>query len=324
MAGNIFRRNKNKLSDAIESELSNDPTANVADEASAGDGELTGPELEASRSHDDFSGMDDWNSTEGNTQVVGDPDTAPRPATPLTASPAVDGLAKQYILKSYESLQRTPSAGLSDNYRAQLLHFRELVKAIHNKGVRGIGRITSTVVGVLAVDQRGKIDAVMFLRQLMRQAVWQAAVDVDRARRAESKAQRRAGEEDETRAAPMGMDGMSDHSDAIAGVRGSSEAVDYNEADAMSALVEVNGFLSTFADAICDDANDTLYLGLEDGLSYLDKPGVIAGSWVGVHDVDEAIDIQLIKNQEGLAKRDAERAVRRREQLAQLAALLDN
>jgi hypothetical protein len=119
------------------------------------------------------------------------------------------------------------------------------------------------------------------------------------------------------------MDGISDHSDAIQGVSGSSESVEFNEADIISALVEVNGFLSAFADTICDDANDRLYFGLESGLSYIDKPGPMAGQWVGVFDPDEAVDIQLIKNTESQMRRDAERTLRRKAQLAALAAALD-
>lgn len=328
MAGKIWQRKRDR-NETNDGELIADPTVNVKDEATAGDGELTGPELETAKAHhdDDFADLDDLD-----TQTYVNPDGIQPPAslatqpaaasTPLTASKAIDGLARQYILRGYESLQRTPSPSLSDNYRAQLVHLRNIVNQVHKAGIKGIGRITATVVGVLAIDQRGKIDAVMFLRQLMRQAVWQASVDISRARRAEQQGQRRYGE-DEERAAPMGMAGMSDHSDAIAGVTGSSEAVTVNEADASSALVEVNGFLSAFADTICDDENDRLYLGLEDGLAYLDKPGIIAGSWVGVFDVDEALDIQLIKNQESMAKRDEQRAARRATQLKALAAALD-
>ena len=329
----IFRRNpsKTQLSDAVSDALDTDATSNIADDSvtAGGTDGLTGPETSVAAAHGEFVD-DDLAAVFGDTDSVPphsyvDPDNTPPPAkaeVPLTASAAIDGLAKQYVLKGFESLQRTPSPNLSDAYRAQLLHLRSMVNQVHKAGVRGIGRLTATIVGVLAVDQRGKIDAISFLRQIMRQAVWQASVDIARYRAAEAKGTRRIGE-DEDRDAPYGMQGMSDHSDAIAGVRGSSEAVEVNEADAIAALVEVNGFLSAFADTLCDDENDRLYLGLEDGLSYIDKPGLMAGSWVGVYDVEEAIDIQLVKNQEGLAKRDADRAERRRAQLASLAAVLD-
>jgi hypothetical protein len=341
---NHLRRGLNKLSDAISNTLNpdRDPTENVVDESvtAAGTEGLTGPEAATAAAHGDF---EDDDLTQvfgpvtpvaphshvdfGDEQRIGDPDTvpapAPQPTVQQTTSLRIEGLAKQYVLKGYESLQRTPSASLSDNYRSSLLHMRDIVNTIHKAGVKVIGRITATVVATLAVDQRGKIDAVSFLRQIMRQSVWQASVDIARYRRAESKAQRRFGEEDDARDAPYGMDGISDHSDAIQGVSGSSESVEFNEADIISALVEVNGFLSAFADTICDDANDRLYFGLESGLSYIDKPGPMAGQWVGVFDPDEAVDIQLIKNTESQMRRDAERTLRRKAQLAALAAALD-
>ena len=320
-------RGRNTKTEDNGNEQQPDPTANVVDEASAGDNGLTGPELAAeARDASDLSDMDDGFAGDGYVN----PDAEPAPSTALHIPPhtavatTLDGLARQYALKGLEAFQRTPSPGLSDNFRAQLLHFRELIKEVHNHNVRGLGRIMATMVTVLATDQRGKIDAVSFLRQIMRQTVWQASVDIDRWRRAEAKGTARKFGEDGDRDAPLGMDGMSDHSDAIQGVAGSSESVLFNEADVMAALIEVNGFLSAFADAICDDQNDRIYLGLESGLQYLDKPGLIAGSWIGVFDPEEAVDIQLVKNREAMAKRDSERNTRRRTQLAMLGALLDD
>jgi len=327
MAGRTWLRGK-RNSDDNSNDEQQDQTANLVDEASAGDGELTGPELAAEQSHDlsDLSDMDEGTDPGEATAAYAGQGDEPKPLNipPHTAAaPTLDGLARQYALKGLEAFQRTPSPNLSDNFRAQLLHFRELIRELHNHKVTGLGRIMATMVGVLAIDQRGKIDAVSFLRQIMRQAVWQASTDIERWRRAEAKGTARRFGEDEDRPAPMGMEGMSDHADAIQGVGGSSEAVLFNEADCLAALIEVNGWLTAFADAICDDQNDRIYLGLEDGLQYLDKPGLIAGSWVGVYDPEEAIDLQLVKNREALAKRDADRAQRRRVQLAQLGALLD-
>lgn len=334
MAGKIWQRLKGQNPDNANEDQDNDPVANIPDPATAGDDGLTGPELAAQQAHDsDFQAEQDGDDP-GTTYVTPDNDggpgpqpVVPNPSTPDIAAAGkrnIDGLARQYVLKSYESLQRTPAPSLSANYRAQLLHFRDLVGQCHKAGIKSIGKLTATIIAVLAVDQRGKVDAKIFLTQLMRQAVWQASTDVERWRRADERANasRNFGEDDQ-RDPPMGMAGMSDHADAIQGIPSSSESVLISEDDALDALTEVNGFLSAFADAICDDENDRIYLGLEDGLPYLDKPGQIAGSWVPVHDEGEALDIQLIRNAESMARRDAERAQRRRVQLAQLGAALD-
>jgi hypothetical protein len=348
MAGRIFTRNKNKLSEATSQALgtdgnsddNGDGTYDLEDEASAGAEGLTGPEAATAAAHHDpdFSDMDEPNldgvsaaeATAGYVAQGNDNAQAAEAQAPQQAAPTrraiprtlLSPYAKQLVLKGLESLQRIPSASLSENYRSQLLWFRELTDQVHKANIRGETKILATIIGILAVDQRGKIDALSFLRHIMRQSVWQASVDTVRLRNA---AKRTSGArpygEDETRPAPMGMEGMSDHSDAIAGVRGSSEQVEYDEDTIIDGLTEVNGYLTTFADTLCDSENDRIYFALENGLQYIDVQGLVPGSWVGVFDPVEAIDIQIVKNHESQGRRDAERTLRRRQALAELAAL---
>lgn len=335
MAGKIFRRNKgNEPASSIEalgsdnSEASGNPIEDIVPADEDKDG-LTGPEAAVAQAHHDvdFSDLDEGDlEAASRGYVAQDPETKVPDsvvATPPSNPPAtsLSPYARQLVLKGFESLQRIPSASLSENYRSQLLFFRDIVNNMHKAGVRGLARMMSTSVGLLATDARGKIDALMLLRHLMRQAVWQASVDINRIRTLAKRRGQRPFGEDEVRDAPLGMDGMSDHSDAIAGVRGSQELIEYTEDDIIDGLTETNGFLSAYADALCDTENDRIYYGLESGLQYIDVPGLVPGSWVGVFSASEAIDIQLVKNQESQVRRDAERTLRRREALLALENL---
>ncbi len=234
----------------------------------------------------------------------------------------LDRLAKNYLALSIESLRRVPATALSEQFRGRLLTYRHMIGRLVASGrVRGESAILVGVVAALAVDGAGKVDAIVFLRQVMGQVLWSASMDITRLRKPPQ-------DRDERRDAPLGMENMSDHSDTIAGIAGpdTNPTAMLTEIDVYSAVESLHGFLSTVADTLADNEDERLYLRLESGLSYcderIDDPTMPGGArWEPVYDLDVALDLQLLRNQESLKKRELQRADRRALQLKRLGEM---
>lgn len=246
----------------------------------------------------------------------------PRPVPESLADPKrVLGLSRNYLGAAVDSLKRVPNPSLTLQFRARLETFRTMVVQLVQNGVKGEPKIIAAVVGALAVDGPGKIDAVVFLRQVMGQVLWLGSADIARMRRPRP-------ERDEQREAPMGMHDMSDHSDAIQGVVGpdTNPNREMTEDDVFGAVMEVHGLLSAMADTLPDNEDEREFLRLDAGLSFCDEriddatqPG--GARWEPVFDLDKAMDIQLVKNAESIKLKEAKNAERRARQLQALAKL---
>lgn len=230
-------------------------------------------------------------------------------------------LSKNYLAAAIDNFRRIPSASLTETFRAQLLKYRQFLTILTQKGVKGEALLVIGMVQVLATDRMGQIEAVQFLRSLQRQILWNCSVDVARLRKPPK-------ERDEQRDPPLGMRDMSDHSDAIQGVAGpdTNPNSEMTEDDVFSALIDLNGFLSFVADTIPTNVEEREFLKLEHGLAYTDKrvpdPNWPKGErWDPVHNVEEAMDLQLVLNAASMVKRDERNAERRAQQLAQIAKL---
>lgn len=234
----------------------------------------------------------------------------------------LDKLAKGYLSQAVDSLRRVPATALSEQFRGRLLVYRHMIGRLVASGkAKGEAAIVVGVVGALAVDGAGKVDAIVFLRQVMGQIMWSASMDIARLRRPTR-------DRDETREAPIGMRDMSDHADTIAGIAGpdTNPTAVLDEVDIYSSVESLHGFLSTVADTLADTEDERIYLRLESGLSYADEriddanfPG--GAKWEPVFDLDKAMDLQLVKNQESLKKRELQRADRRALQLKKLGEM---
>lgn len=251
----------------------------------------------------------------------GEEETVPA-AQPVTgAKLQFDKLERNYLAAAIDSLRRVPATGLSEQFRARLLTYRHFIGELTRRGVKGEARLVAAVVSTLAVDGTGKIDAVVFLRQLMGQIMWLGSMDVTRLRRPPR-------ERDSYREPPYGMADMSDHSDAIAGLAGpdTNPTAEMNEIDVFNAVEGLHGFLTAVADTLADNEDERLFLRLESGLSFVDErvpdPAMPGGArWEPVYDLHKAMDLQLVKNQEALVRREQQRAERRTKQLSALANL---
>lgn len=247
---------------------------------------------------------------------------APRVVPESLADPKrVIGLSKNYLAASIDSLKRVPNPSLTVQFRARLETFREMVVALIHAGVKGEPKIIASVVGALAVDGPGKIDATVFLRQVMGQVLWLGSADIARLRRPRP-------ERDEQRDAPMGMHNMSDHSDTIQGIVGpdTNPNREMTEDDVFGAVMEVHGLLSSMADTLPDNEDERTYLRLDAGLSFCDErvddPSQPGGArWEPVFELEKAMDIQLVKNAESIKAKEARNAERRAKQLQALAKL---
>ena len=246
----------------------------------------------------------------------------PEPERYATADPnRVKGLSKTYLAGAIDSLKRTPNLALSDQFRARLETYRVMVTELVRSGVKGEANIVVNVVSALALDGAGKVDAIVFLRQLMGQVLWQSSVQVARLRRP-------LRERDDQREPPMGMADMSDHSDAIQGMAGPDTNPNrvITEDDVFAAVMDVHGFLSTVADQLPDSDEEREYMRLDAGLSFCDErvddPAMPNGvRWEPVFDLDKAMDLQLVKNAEALKAKEQRNAERRAAQLRALGKL---
>lgn len=257
-------------------------------------------------------------------ELRANPDYVPEPRRESYAAAdeqRVDGLAKNYLAAAVDSAKRVPNPQLSDAFRARLETFRVMLTQLVRQGVKGEARLIASVVAALAIDGPGKIDAVVFLRQLMGQVMWSGSIDIARLRRP-------VRDRDDRREAPMGMNDMSDHSDAIQGVAGPDTNPNrvMTEDDVYAAVMHVHGLLSAMADTLPDNPDEQQYLRLESGLSFTDEkvddatqPGGFR--YEPIYDLDRAMDIQLVKNEEAMKAKERRNAERRAHQLRALAAL---
>lgn len=263
-------------------------------------------------------------ATRAELRTPADPDFVPPPRhvpEDLSDPNRVNTLAKNYLAAALDSAKRVPNPKLTDGFRARLETFRTLVTQCIRGGVKGEAKIIALVVGALAVDGPGKIDAVVFLRQVMGQVLWTSSIDIARLRRPVK-------ERDEQRDPPLGMRDMSDHADAIGGIAGpdTNPNREMTEADVTAAVIEVHGLLSAMADTLPDSDEEQDFLRLNSGLAYTDErvpdPAMPGGyRYEPVYDLDKAMDMQLVKNAEAIKLKEERNTARRHVQLAALSKL---
>lgn len=221
-------------------------------------------------------------------------------------------LARCYIAEAVESQCRLPSLKLKPDYRAELLVRRQklldAVKAEHGEA-GGLVR----VVRELAIDPiNGLFDAQKILQATMGQALWMAAVDLNRSERQSFQYDEQMLAQDlehgvdasqvGREGAPSGLEEAADNEDAILGFAGDSEQPTLPSADEiLEALVDVNLWINTIASAI------TLlplpYIVLSVGHNARGK-----ALYRPIDDPQEALDIQQDRNRESMQKRNAQAA----------------
>lgn len=248
----------------------------------------------------------------------------------------LDPLSKSYLNGAIESLTRTPSPNLTNTkFREDLLHWGALTK-------QALSIAPSHGAALIAVIQHvgsteGVLDAVRIIRNVMGQALWQAATDIWRDRNPKSSTattEHNLSEQDlvyakldsmlnvpreaqlnETGdAAPFGLDPTRDP-DYVAPP---------TEAQARASLIQVNAYLGMIADLLPGDDAEREFLQLENGLEFTQRKvdGPAGGTWLPIHDVDQAIEHQIAKNEESFAKRAARRIAAKRDSFDALAKLL--
>lgn len=222
-------------------------------------------------------------------------------------SAGLDLLAKQYIAQAISGMTRMPSANMKNStFKTTILHWRALLIA----ALRTEDEPTAFVNAMLAiVSTEGQFEALRFVRNLGGQILWQASVDIARARRTQS-------EVEETQSSYVD-DGMGDHED-------SDTVRAVTEDEARDSYLEAHGWLSAIADQIATESEERERLGLADGLEFVQirqQDEHLGETWVRVYDVDEAIDWRIDQNVEALKRRDGAKVVARKDAFKALAAL---
>jgi len=218
---------------------------------------------------------------------------------PAPARVTMNPLAKTYLANAVSNLTRQPSSKLKDDFRATLHHWRSLTIM----ALKTADEPTALVNVVLAtVESEGTFDAMRLVRNVSQQLLWQASVDVQRDRRTAS----------ETTQSSF-QDGMDTHCDA-------DTVIPPSEDEAVDALVEAHGWLSTIADLLPNDDEDRARLGIDGGLEYT-QTKQDDDTWVRVYSVNEAIDLQLAKNIESMKRRDGQKVLQRKDAFIALAKL---
>jgi hypothetical protein len=235
-------------------------------------------------------------------QIATQTDTS-ETSTPTPPDMTMTPLAKKYIANAVSSLTRVPSPKLKPDFRATLLHWRQLLIAALKTQDEPMALVN--VVLVLTASE-GAFDALRMLRNVGSQMLWQAALDVARDRRTASEVK------DEQ--APTLDEGQTTYepSDTVAAP---------TEDDAKDAFMLGHTWLSAIADNLAVDEDDRIRLGLESGLEYTSVQDEDHETWVRVFDVDEAIEIQLEKNRQAMVKRNADTVLKRRDAFMLLAKL---
>jgi hypothetical protein len=227
----------------------------------------------------------------------------------------VSPLAKEYLARAVNNLKRPVAPTLSTNYRTKMSHFRDLLLQCEAKG-QFEGQSLITVATACAVTSKG--DALMLLKRVMSQVLWQAASDVQRDRRDGNVYP------NEVKSAPYGLQDASSNEDAITGFAGPQERTLVREEDAVLALGEINVVLSSLADSFMRDDQERAYFQLEDGLEFTQRVEEVNGvkTYKPVHDIDQALDVQFVQNQVSRARANQRQIESTQAQRTALAAML--
>lgn len=227
-----------------------------------------------------------------------EPSTTTATAASVPDTTGLTDLSIKYIEGAVTSLTRRPSPKLKESFRATLDHWRKLtlVALVNTPAAQALINVVMALV-----ETEGAFEARRLLSNVSGQVLWQASIDVQRDRRTASEAE-------ETQSGFQ--DGEPDHVDADA-------EIPPTEDDAVNALAEAHGWLSAIADLLPIDDGDRERLGLTDGLEVCKRKE--GDEWRSVYDVDQAVEIQIAKNEESLRRRNAAKILARRDAFAALA-----
>ncbi|NLA69322.1 MAG: hypothetical protein GX856_13980 [Gammaproteobacteria bacterium] len=245
-----------------------------------------------------------------------------------TQSGKLGTLARNYIMGAVDSATRVPSPNLKNaDFRALLLHWRAVLLASIAATKNHASAFTIAVQAIASSE--GALQAKRLVDNVMGQVLWSAAVDFQRA---ETREHATAGDVEATlrerlgayadeefrrdmEGAPVGLDPERDPDNA--------HQPDTDEV--MDALAEANGWLSAIADLLPADDAERLILGLEGGLPYTQRKEVSdmtgEATYVPVHDINEALEIQLEKNKASFAARTSKRMAAMKDTFAAIAKL---
>jgi hypothetical protein len=232
------------------------------------------------------------------TQVESSEASAPTPPD-MTLTP----LAKLYIANSVSSLTRVPSPKLKPDFRATLMHWRELLIAALK--TQDEATALAQVMLVLTATE-GAFDAMRLIRNVANQMLWQASIHIARDRRTQSEA------EDEQRSTLDEGQTTYEPSDAVHHP---------DEHDAIDAYTLAHAWLSALADNLAVDEDDRIRLGLESGLEYTSVLNEDGTTWDRVFDVGDAIEAQLEKNRQAMVRRNADKVLARKQSILLLAQM---
>lgn len=263
----------------------------------------------------------------------------PTPA-PTKAPPSLSPLGLWYLAVAVGSFRKLPSPALSPGFFAFLQKVREMLTDV-GKVVKSEGEQLVFVLQALAAGR--KVDAMRLLRSVGDQVLWQATLDIQRARRQAEAGERGSrfgavtealgayGDGDDPsrpRGAPLGLEGAASNVDTISGFVGPQERQVTTESQALAALIEVNGWLGVVADVLCVDEAERVFFRLEKGLEFTTVEVATKHSalgtrtWEPVYDAEMAVDAQIVKNQLAMRRRNEREMSAKSTQFDALRALV--
>lgn len=244
----------------------------------------------------------------------------------------MEPLTISYIEAGVNSLTRAPSPNLkNENFRADLLHWGMITKQALTLAPTPSAALIAVVQHVGSTE--GTLMALRIIRSVMGQVLWQASVDIYKDRHPKPSQPKPMSENELVYAkldsllnVPRDMQLNETDDEAPAGLdptRDQDYVAPPTEAEAFDALVEANAWLGSIATLLIEDANEAEFFGLTDGLEYTQRK--VTEPWgdeyIPIHSAEEAVELQLLKNEESFAKRAARRIEARKDSFAALARL---
>lgn len=206
-------------------------------------------------------------------------------------------LASSYVDNAVQSLAKGPAIGLKDvGFRTKLNTYAELVRRTSKLHP---SEAVIKCIAALAKSSTTPTLAVGFAQQLMKQVLWLASQDYYRALNPKAVREVQAWETlDSILNTPE--EGPAEDQHPI-GCEPENDAPTDDEV--RTALSDVNAWLSCIVDKLFADNDDSgrEYYRLTDGLEYISKPVESASGvtlYVSIHSVDEALDYQMMQNEE--------------------------
>jgi hypothetical protein len=250
--------------------------------------------------------------------------TLPQPEAKL---PDISGsmlsqLARRYLTQSIGDQKRTPSQSLTEAFRSRLLKFQAMFTHVAKVLPAGINNeITQFVTVVQALASENALEAIILIRNVMKQTLWHATLDYNRALRGNGT----DGDADLPDSSDysklsaidraLSQSGIIDRRDEMATppIGLGADPLGFDEGDVINALIEVNGWLGTVADLVPTGTDEQKKaqrerLNLSNGLQYLDRPVEDPSQpsgrrWDPVYSPEEAIEVQQIANRVSMKKR---------------------